>query len=142
MGADRDETTQYEPHLPEQEKISYGDRFAQTEEMSAVSQPNDELQELPRSRPGAREPMRAVAVSAELPPAPERRPRGEPIGSLPVASEAPPKTHVAEVLEDAQRHLGVLQAGLRDITAACWKLARLPIDVAVFAARQLRPLRA
>ena len=84
----------------------------------------------------------AAAVSPELPTPPERQARGEPIGSLPAASEAPPKTHVAEVIDEAQRHLAMLQAGFRDITAACWKLARLPLDVAVLAAKQLRPLRA
>lgn len=110
MGAGRDEMTQNEPHLPG-EKISYGDKFAYTEEMEKFS---------------------------ELPPLP----RGGPIGSLPVGSEAPPKTHVSEVLEDAQRHLAMIQAGVRDITAAFWRLARLPVDVAVLAAKHFRPLRA
>jgi hypothetical protein len=133
MDADRDQMMPNEPHLPDEEKISYGDRFAHTVEMYGASSRNDE---------DARGSTAPIAVSPELPPPPEAMVRGEPIGSLPAISEAHPRQHVWEVLEDAQRHLAMIQAGMRDITAGFWKLARLPIEVAVMAARQMRPLRA
>jgi hypothetical protein len=81
-------------------------------------------------------------VSPELPPPPDELVRGEPIGSLPAATEAPPKQRVSEVLEDAQRCLAMIRGGVRDIAAATSKLARLPLEVAALAAKQLRPLRA
>jgi hypothetical protein len=68
--------------------------------------------------------------------------RHSPIGALPAAAEALPPARFAEVLEDAQRYLGMIRSGVRDITTGAVKLARVPVDMALVAAQKFRPLRA
>lgn len=143
LGDEKQHVTKDEPRLPDEEKISYGKRFAQTEEMYSVRQMNRELEELARQdEQMGEQPGGAVKVSPELPPAPQPPVRGEPIGSLPTAAVAtPPKEHLREVIEDGWRYAGMLLAGVRDVATAALKLARLPLDVATVAAQKLRPLR-
>ena len=106
--------------------------------MYGIPQVNDE----PSRAAEVTRPHPAMTVSAELPPPPGPVVRGGPIGSLPAASEAPPKQRVSDVFEEAQRYLAMIRDGTRDIAAASWRLARLPWEVAMVAAKQLRPLSA
>jgi hypothetical protein len=66
---------------------------------------------------------------------------GSPIGALPGAAEALPALRFAEMLGEAQRYIAMFRRGVRDITTASFKLALLPVNMAVFAVRKLRPLR-
>ena len=80
-------------------------------------------------------------VSWDLPPSPEMG-RRNPIGALPAAEEPLPHARLTELLGDAQRYLGMIRSGARDIATAAVKLAKLPVDIALMAAHKVRPLRA
>jgi hypothetical protein len=79
--------------------------------------------------------------SWELPPTPEIR-RHSPIGALPGAAEPPPHARWTELLGDARRYVGMIRSGARDVGTAAFKLARLPVDIALMAAHKVRPLKA
>ena len=157
----------------EGDKISYGKKFAQTEELYQAHQMERELEELAKSDgmlAEEREDEAELEEQAEGPEASEGRmfvehrerdtgraakkrtakkgpsiedvTRGAPIGATPKMSEPPPRSGLREVLEDAQRYVGMMRGGARDIFTAGMRLARLPIEVAMLAAARIRPQRA
>lgn len=153
----------------EGDKISYGKKFAQTEELYAAHQMERQLEELAK-KDGmlADEAESDLEEQAEGPEASEGRmflenreakpakkkaeprkgaaiedvTRGAPIGATPTMSEPPPRGGFGEVLGDAQRYVGMMRGGVRDIWTATMRLARLPIEVAMIAAAKIRPQRA
>jgi hypothetical protein len=141
----KEQVAKDEELLPGEEKISYGKRFSQTEEMYQVRQMNHELEELAK-RDGM----------LEEPKAPSKQPQREraaikeatvvtgamPIGALPADEEPPPRAKLSEALDDAQRYLEMIRGAVRDIATASVRLARLPVEVAAMAAHKLRPLKA
>lgn len=134
-------------------KISYGKRFAKTEEMYQARVMEKELEELARadgkldddkaSKKTAKKP--APAKKMETAPLQSRHEvleqvtRGAPIGSVPPVAEPPPRGAFSDVLGDAQRYWGMLRGGLRDAGTAGIRLAKLPVDLAVMAVGRLRP---
>lgn len=122
----------------EGEKISYGKKFAQTEERYTARQMERQLEELAREDE-QRQPRREVPTfdGSRL----EELTRGGPIGAMPTASEPPPRQAFSEVLGDAQRYAGMIRHALRDLTTASMRLMRLPVELAVLTAQRLRPLR-
>lgn len=78
---------------------------------------------------------------AELPASPEIG-RRTPIGAFTAVVEPPPHARFAEVMGDARRYVGMIRSGARDITVGAFKLARLPVDIALVAAQKVRPLKA
>lgn len=137
------------------EKISYGKKFAKTEELYAAKQMNRELEELARedgmleeeaARPEPKVAAAKPVIESKRPAA--KRPvvedvtRGAPIGAMPVATEPPPRAMFSEVLDDAQRYAGMVRGGIRDITTGLFRLARLPVEVAILAANRIRPRHA
>ncbi len=149
-----------------EEKISYGKRFAKTEELYQARLMEKELEELARQdgaldgggakkaasgASGAKK--RQAAKAKKGAPAKmeslqsrhqvlEQVTRGAPIGAVPPAAEPPPRAAWSDVLGDAQRYLGMLKSGWRDMGTAGYRLARLPVEVAVLAMARLRPRHA
>lgn len=142
-------------------KISYGKKFAKTEELYAAHQMDKQLEELAKE-----DGLLADEAEAELEeviddapdtegrmfvetraepqkkgPAIDEVTRGAPIGAMPPATEPPPRNGFGEVFSDAQRYVGMMRGGVRDIMTGAMRLARLPFEVAVLAAAKLRPLR-
>ncbi len=147
--------------LPESAtKISYGKRFAKTEEMYQARVMEKELEELAkedgaldvpgrsRSAGGDAAAKKKTAKKSELERAEalqsrhqvlEQVTRGAPIGSVPPVQEAPPRSGLADVMGDAQRYWGMLRGGLKDASTAGVRLARLPMDLMMMAVSRLRP---
>lgn len=128
------------------EKISYGRKFAQTQEHYVARQMNRELEELAKED-GALDEEKG---EAKAPKPAEKRParskmeelgRTAPIGAIPVASEPPPREAFGEVMTDALRYGAMIRSGVRDIFTASVRLARLPVELATLAAHRLRPLK-
>ncbi|HSP81765.1 MAG TPA: hypothetical protein VLQ93_24815 [Myxococcaceae bacterium] len=107
------------------EGIHYGRSHAETEEMLQVKAMNAQLEAL-------------AGLSANAPVKPSATNRGQPIGALPVSEEPLPRGALRDVLEEARRQLGALQAGLRDASRAVGRLFSLPGEAARLAAQRLR----
>jgi hypothetical protein len=65
--------------------------------------------------------------------------RGAPIGALPTAGEAPRLERISELADEAQQNTRMIGESLRDILKALVRIARLPVEAALIAARRLRP---
>ncbi len=107
------------------DKISYGKRFAQTEERYEAHRMEKELEEL---------------AGRDIDPGRDARERA-PIGALPMTTEPPPRDRFSELTDDAQRYVRMIRDALRDIGTASYRLARLPVEAALLAARRFRPAR-
>ena len=155
--------------VADKSKISYGHKFAQTEELYAAHQMERELEELARQdgmledeeKEERRGPgggamhLGAASEREEKRDANAKRPavkaaegrrledvtRGAPIGALPTASEPPPRQGLSEVVGDAQRYAGMIRDSVKDFTTATMRLLKLPVDLAVIASQRLRPAR-
>jgi hypothetical protein len=68
-----------------------------------------------------------------------RRPRGAPIGALPTAGEPLRRDGIAQLADVAQQNTRMIGESLRDILKALARIARLPIEAALIAARRFRP---
>jgi hypothetical protein len=128
------------------EKISYGKKFAKTEQMYQARRMSEELEELARQDGALDDEQQAqapgpAAAKGQVRSAMEDLTRGAPIGALPQASERPPPDRFSELLDDAQRYTRVIREALADISTAGLRLARLPIEAAILAARRFGPLR-
>jgi hypothetical protein len=108
-----------------EEKLTYGKRFAQTEERYEAHRMEKELEEL------AERPVEARRESK----------RGTPIGALPMATEPPPRDRFSALTDDAERHARLIRDSVRDIGRASYRLARLPFEAMLLAARRFRPAR-
>lgn len=134
-----------------EEKISYGRKFAQTQEHYVARQMNRELEELAKEE-GAldEEPEKKPEAKAKKAPVEKKAARSKmeelgrtaPIGAIPVTSEPPPNEGFGELVTEAMRYGGMIRSAVRDIFTASVKLARLPMEVASLAAHRIRPLRA
>jgi len=127
-------------HGPGGEKISYGKKFAKTEEMYAARRMNEELEELAR-KDGALDEEEQGEERGPVRQAIEDVTRGSPIGSLPTSSEPPPRDRFSELADDAQRYTAMIREAVKDITTAGFRLARLPVEAAILAARRFGPVR-
>lgn len=135
--------------LPGEERLSYGKKFAQTEELAIAHQMNAQLEELAglredaspkmsRSRkPAARAEASSQALPEEMPPR-----NGAPIGALPPPQLRMPAGLLRDVWADAGRYLRMLQEAARDARTATIQLLRLPLEAAQIAARRVLPRKA
>jgi hypothetical protein len=143
------------------EKISYGKRFARTEELYQARVMEKELEELARAdgaldetpagrkaqagaqkKKGAKKPAPGMKKAEGLTSRHqvlEQVTRGAPIGSIPPLNEAPARGAVSDVIGDAERYLELLRSGIRDVGTAGARLARLPIELIMLAMARLRP---
>lgn len=117
------------------EKMSYGRKFAQTEERYTARQMERQFEELAREDEALGQAPTFDGKRIE------ELTRGAPIGSMPTASEPPPRQAFSEVMGDAQRYAVMARNAVRDLTTASMRLMRLPVELAVLATRRLRPLR-
>lgn len=155
---DAEQVAKDSQNLPESAtRFSYGKRFAKTEEMYQARAMERELEELARQDgaledPPQRKPAQASGKTSakkkgRSPEAAlqsrhqvlEHVTRGAPIGSVPPSTEAPPQSALSDVVGDAQRYWSMLRGGLKDVSTAGVKLARLPLDVMMLAVGRLRP---
>lgn len=147
--------------VADKSKISYGHKFAQTEELYAAHQMERELEELARQdgmledeekeeRRGSGGGAMHLGAPSEREEKREKKPegrrleeltRGAPIGALPTASEPPPRQGLSEVVGDAQRYAGMIRDSVKDFATATMRLLKLPVDLAVIASQRLRPAR-
>lgn len=149
------------------DKISYGKKFSQTEELYAAHQMNRELEELARhdgmledakgkkaeeDKAATKKPAKAEASKEATGPGitdkdkkgarrVDELTRGTPIGALPTSSEPPPRDRMSEVLDDAQRYTGMMRGAVKDFTTATFRLMRLPVELAILAAQRINPLK-
>lgn len=141
----RDEKAKYTESKPAtgEAKIHYGHAHAQTEELLVARQMNVQLEELAGLKDEKAAPAKQAAT-AELPEAPEL-PKSAPIGALPVTEEPAatlPEGLLAELRDVTLNKLRLAQTAARDMVSATLDLARLPAELAMVAARHLRPTRA
>ncbi len=158
---DAEQVAKDSQNLPESAtRFSYGKRFAKTEEMYQARAMERELEELARQDGALDDPPRRKTAQAtgaktggkkkagaQSPEATlqsrhqvlEHVTRGAPIGSVPPSTEAPPQSALSDVVGDAQRYWSMLRGGLKDVSTAGVKLARLPLDVMMLAVGRLRP---
>lgn len=123
-------------------KIHYGHAHAETEQLLAAKRMNAQLEELAgiKDEPAAE----ARTAKADLPEAPEL-PKSAPIGALPVTEEPAttlPQGLLAELSELTTAKLRHARAAVGELVSATVDLARLPAELAMVAARHLRPTRA
>lgn len=150
--------------VPDDDKISYGRKFAQTEEHYIARQMNHELEELAREDgalddedekrnkrgQGAKKAAEPSGGAKKEAKSSREKPtkmkmedvgRTSPIGAMPAATEPPPREAFGELMTDAARYSGMIRDAMRDIFTAGMRLARLPVEVAIIAAARIRPLR-
>jgi len=120
-------------------RIHYGKKFSQTEELLNARRMNHQLEELAGVEAKDRSP-----ISGELPETPELAPR-TPIGALPPTAEASvlaPEGLLEGIRDEALTNLRQIREATRQLWAASFRLARLPLELARETARRLRPATA
>lgn len=135
------------------QKISYGKRFAKTEELYQARVMERQLVELAggagqKARKGKAKKGAASKVAATVPELNSRHQvleqvtRGAPIGAMPPLTEPPAPGGFGEVWGDARRYFEMFKGGIRDAATAGMRLARLPVEVAVLLTGRMRPRHA
>lgn len=120
---------------PPTDKIHYGKKFAQTQELMAAHQMEKQLEELAGIEPETEtmKPARPQPIQKE-----EKRAKTAPIGALP--TEAPPEpSGLRDVFDEALHQISRARSAVADLGQVGWRLITLPMRMAKVAAQRFVP---